>query len=159
MSHPRVHEVRIARAHEPAQLQAVTSWSRNRLLVRFSEPNNDFTRESESTLFCKALYSNEPVQVASGNPAPTCNTLSHSSLLLTPPSSRCIRPASVPRLIASPFPCNQHYPATSHSGTAPYAGRHRLTHNPAQRIHRLAQGEVGSGFDISAGVLGSRNYT
>lgn len=35
----------------------------------------------------------------------------------------------------------------------------RLAHNLAQYIHCLAQGKVGSGFDVSAAVFGSHIYT
>lgn len=35
----------------------------------------------------------------------------------------------------------------------------RLTHNLAQFVHCLAQGKVGSGFDVSAAVYGSQLYT
>jgi phosphomevalonate kinase len=35
----------------------------------------------------------------------------------------------------------------------------RLAHNVAQFVHCLAQGKVGSGFDVSAGVFGSQLYT
>ncbi|CCM01462.1 uncharacterized protein FIBRA_03516 [Fibroporia radiculosa] len=38
------------------------------------------------------------------------------------------------------------------------AGR-RLAHNLAQYVHCLAQGKVGSGFDVSAAVFGSQIYT
>jgi phosphomevalonate kinase len=35
----------------------------------------------------------------------------------------------------------------------------RLAHNVAQYIHCLAQGKVGSGFDVSSAVFGSQMYT
>ena len=35
----------------------------------------------------------------------------------------------------------------------------RLAHNLAQFVHCLAQGKVGSGFDVSAAVFGSQVYT
>jgi ERG8-type phosphomevalonate kinase len=35
----------------------------------------------------------------------------------------------------------------------------RLVHNVAQFVHCLAQGKVGSGFDVSAAVFGSQLYT
>ena len=35
----------------------------------------------------------------------------------------------------------------------------RLAHNLAQYVHCLAQGKVGSGFDVSAAVFGSHLYT
>jgi phosphomevalonate kinase len=35
----------------------------------------------------------------------------------------------------------------------------RLAHNLAQFVHCVAQGKVGSGFDISAAVFGSHIYT
>jgi len=35
----------------------------------------------------------------------------------------------------------------------------RLAHNLAQFVHCLAQGKVGSGFDVSAAVFGSQLYT
>lgn len=35
----------------------------------------------------------------------------------------------------------------------------RLAHNLAQYVHCLAQGKVGSGFDVSAAVFGSHIYT
>jgi len=34
----------------------------------------------------------------------------------------------------------------------------RLAHNAAQFVHCLAQGKVGSGFDVSAAVFGSQIY-
>jgi phosphomevalonate kinase len=34
-----------------------------------------------------------------------------------------------------------------------------LVHNLAQHVHCLAQGKVGSGFDVSAAVFGSQLYT
>jgi phosphomevalonate kinase len=37
-------------------------------------------------------------------------------------------------------------------------GRH-LAHNLAQYVHCLAQGKVGSGFDVSSAVFGSQLYT
>ncbi|KAH9047887.1 Phosphomevalonate kinase [Lactarius hengduanensis] len=39
------------------------------------------------------------------------------------------------------------------------ASSRRLAHNVAQFVHCLAQGKVGSGFDVSAGVFGSQLYT
>jgi hypothetical protein len=35
----------------------------------------------------------------------------------------------------------------------------RLAHNVAQFVHCLAQGKVGSGFDVSSAVFGSQLYT
>jgi len=35
----------------------------------------------------------------------------------------------------------------------------RLAHNLAQFVHCVAQGKVGSGFDVSAAVFGSHVYT
>lgn len=35
----------------------------------------------------------------------------------------------------------------------------RLAHNLAQFVHCVAQGKVGSGFDVSAAVFGSHIYT
>lgn len=35
----------------------------------------------------------------------------------------------------------------------------RLAHNLAQFVHCVAQGKVGSGFDVSAAVFGSHLYT
>ena len=35
----------------------------------------------------------------------------------------------------------------------------KLAHNAAQYIHCLAQGKVGSGFDVSSAVFGSQLYT
>ena len=40
----------------------------------------------------------------------------------------------------------------------PSRGRN-LAHNLAQFVHCLAQGKVGSGFDVSAAVFGSQLYT
>jgi len=40
----------------------------------------------------------------------------------------------------------------------PSKGRN-LAHNLAQFVHCLAQGKVGSGFDVSAAVFGSQLYT
>lgn len=43
----------------------------------------------------------------------------------------------------------------------PYSGIEgkKLAHNLAQFIHCLAQGKIGSGFDIAAAVFGSQIYT
>ena len=35
----------------------------------------------------------------------------------------------------------------------------RLAHNLAQFVHCVAQGKVGSGFDVSSAVFGSHLYT
>ncbi|KAF8893327.1 phosphomevalonate kinase [Infundibulicybe gibba] len=48
-------------------------------------------------------------------------------------------------------------PTSSFSG-ANTEGR-RLAHNLAQYVHCLAQGKIGSGFDVSAAVFGSHLYT
>ena len=47
---------------------------------------------------------------------------------------------------------------TSSKVEAPSEGR-RLAHNLAQYVHCLAQGKVGSGFDVSAAAFGSQLYT
>lgn len=48
----------------------------------------------------------------------------------------------------------------SKEGFAQLDGRDRvLAHNTAQSVHCLAQGKVGSGFDVSAAVFGSHVYT
>ena len=39
------------------------------------------------------------------------------------------------------------------------ASARRLAHNVAQFVHCLAQGKVGSGFDVSAAAFGSQFYT
>ena len=39
------------------------------------------------------------------------------------------------------------------------ASSRRLAHNVAQFVHCLAQGKVGSGFDVSAAAFGSQLYT
>lgn len=39
------------------------------------------------------------------------------------------------------------------------ASARHLAHNVAQFVHCLAQGKVGSGFDVSAAVFGSQLYT
>lgn len=44
-------------------------------------------------------------------------------------------------------------------GTASASEGRRLAHNLAQYVHCLAQGKVGSGFDVSAAVFGSQLYT
>ena len=49
-------------------------------------------------------------------------------------------------------------PATSFTSAHDNDGR-RLAHNLAQYVHCLAQGKVGSGFDVSAAVFGSHLYT
>ena len=49
-------------------------------------------------------------------------------------------------------------PADSFASPVPSEGR-RLAHNVAQYIHCLAQGKVGSGFDVSSAVFGSQLYT
>ncbi|KAI0356290.1 Phosphomevalonate kinase [Trametes cingulata] len=53
-------------------------------------------------------------------------------------------------------------PADSFStegGTASASEGRKLAHNLAQYVHCLAQGKVGSGFDVSAAVFGSQIYT
>ena len=40
-----------------------------------------------------------------------------------------------------------------------HEGSRRLAHNLAQFVHCLAQGKVGSGFDVSSAVFGSQVYT
>lgn len=48
----------------------------------------------------------------------------------------------------------------SEAGFAKLDGHDRvLAHNTAQMVHCLAQGKVGSGFDVSAAVFGSQIYT
>lgn len=44
-------------------------------------------------------------------------------------------------------------------GTALASEGRKLAHNLAQYVHCLAQGKVGSGFDVSAAVFGSQLYT
>ncbi|KAI0645502.1 Phosphomevalonate kinase [Trametes meyenii] len=44
-------------------------------------------------------------------------------------------------------------------GTAAASEGRKLAHNLAQYVHCLAQGKVGSGFDVSAAVFGSQLYT
>jgi len=44
-------------------------------------------------------------------------------------------------------------------GTASASDGRKLAHNLAQYVHCLAQGKVGSGFDVSAAVFGSQLYT
>jgi phosphomevalonate kinase len=46
----------------------------------------------------------------------------------------------------------------SNNGNKDIEGR-RLAHNLAQYVHCLAQGKIGSGFDVSAAVFGSHLYT
>lgn len=48
--------------------------------------------------------------------------------------------------------------APSDFAEGPSRGRN-LAHNLAQFVHCLAQGKVGSGFDVSAAVFGSQLYT
>ncbi len=48
-------------------------------------------------------------------------------------------------------------PASSFSDTN--SDGRRLAHNLAQYVHCLAQGKVGSGFDVSSAVFGSHIYT
>lgn len=40
----------------------------------------------------------------------------------------------------------------------PDASTTQLLHNLAQYVHSLAQGKIGSGFDVSAAVFGSQTY-
>ncbi|KAH9920041.1 ribosomal protein S5 domain 2-type protein [Fomitopsis serialis] len=44
-------------------------------------------------------------------------------------------------------------------GTVSASDGRKLAHNLAQYVHCLAQGKVGSGFDVSAAVFGSQLYT
>jgi phosphomevalonate kinase len=48
---------------------------------------------------------------------------------------------------------------SSLSETSADGSSRRLAHNLAQHVHCLAQGKVGSGFDVSAAVFGSQLYT
>ncbi|EMD37919.1 hypothetical protein CERSUDRAFT_50219 [Gelatoporia subvermispora B] len=51
-------------------------------------------------------------------------------------------------------------PAAAFAPDAPAAAEGRaLAHNLAQYVHCLAQGKVGSGFDVSAALFGSHLYT
>jgi phosphomevalonate kinase len=43
--------------------------------------------------------------------------------------------------------------------TEPLGEGRRLIHNVAQYVHCLAQGKVGSGFDVSSAIFGSHIYT
>ncbi|KAI0081220.1 Phosphomevalonate kinase [Panus rudis PR-1116 ss-1] len=45
------------------------------------------------------------------------------------------------------------------AGSSTTSEGRRLAHNLAQYVHCLAQGKVGSGFDVSAAVFGSQIYT
>ncbi|OBZ68350.1 Ferrochelatase, mitochondrial [Grifola frondosa] len=47
----------------------------------------------------------------------------------------------------------------SEGGTASASEGRKLAHNLSQYVHCLAQGKVGSGFDVSAAVFGSQLYT
>ncbi|KAI0930310.1 hypothetical protein AcW1_009039 [Taiwanofungus camphoratus] len=51
------------------------------------------------------------------------------------------------------------FASDAHGGTASASAGRRLAHNLAQYVHCLAQGKVGSGFDVSAAVFGSQLYT
>ena len=44
-------------------------------------------------------------------------------------------------------------------GTDSASEGRRLAHNLSQYVHCLAQGKVGSGFDVSAAAFGSQLYT
>ena len=44
-------------------------------------------------------------------------------------------------------------------GTESASAGRKLAHNLAQYVHCLAQGKVGSGFDVAAAVFGSQLYT
>lgn len=46
-----------------------------------------------------------------------------------------------------------------HSLIEPLGEQRRLVHNLAQYVHCLAQGKIGSGFDVSAAIFGSHVYT
>ncbi len=48
---------------------------------------------------------------------------------------------------------------TQLGGSATASSGKRLAHNLAQYVHCLAQGKVGSGFDVSAAAFGSQLYT
>ncbi|OCH85802.1 Phosphomevalonate kinase [Obba rivulosa] len=50
-------------------------------------------------------------------------------------------------------------PASFAPDAAPAADGRALSHNLAQYVHCLAQGKVGSGFDVSAALFGSQLYT
>lgn len=53
-----------------------------------------------------------------------------------------------------------HFSVISREDFVQGTGRGRdIAHNLAQFVHCLAQGKVGSGFDVSAAVFGSQLYT
>ena len=53
-----------------------------------------------------------------------------------------------------------HFSIISREGFSEIHGEgRRLAHNLAQYVHCLAQGKVGSGFDVSSAVFGSQLYT
>ncbi|KDQ53490.1 hypothetical protein JAAARDRAFT_136908 [Jaapia argillacea MUCL 33604] len=47
----------------------------------------------------------------------------------------------------------------SQDGDVSFSGGRRLAHNLSQYVHCLAQGKVGSGFDVASAVFGSQLYT
>ena len=72
--------------------------------------------------------------------------------------------ALITSLVSSPLVHLQVIPRDSFSGdteagTASASEGRKLAHNLAQYVHCLAQGKVGSGFDVSAAVFGSQLYT
>lgn len=53
-----------------------------------------------------------------------------------------------------------HFGVITRDTIAEHSGQdRRLAHNLAQFVHCLAQGKIGSGFDVAAAVFGSHLYT
>ncbi|KAM0791707.1 hypothetical protein ACM66B_003978 [Microbotryomycetes sp. NB124-2] len=101
----------------------------------------------------KASRSLEPVSNSIGAIAPPTST---NSATVTSSSTIGASPTS-PTILSSSPPPPALFPQPKHFET-PDKDTLSLIHNLAQYVHSLAQGKVGSGFDVSAAVYGSHVY-
>lgn len=97
------------------------------------------------TSLCAALLLHWDSQSSSSSASKTATSALPDSL----PSS--------PTILSSSPPPPALFPQPTHAET-PDKDTLSLIHNLAQYVHSLAQGKVGSGFDVSAAVYGSHVY-
>jgi phosphomevalonate kinase len=79
---------------------------------------------------------------------------SSAALITSLVTALLVHTGIIPRSVLSAGPSN-----TSNTQEDETVQARRLAHNLAQHVHCLAQGKVGSGFDVSAAVFGSQLYT
>ncbi|KAF8629682.1 hypothetical protein AX17_005618 [Amanita inopinata Kibby_2008] len=80
---------------------------------------------------------------------------SSASLITSLVSALLLHLSVIPESSFEKEPANSE---TKEQGSNNHEGRH-LAHNLAQYVHCLAQGKVGSGFDVAAAAFGSQLYT